>query len=336
MKRIPLFLASLLALIVASCSGSSDSFRVVGTIEGAPTQALRMIYYDGSGMQNTEVRTDEDGSFETEGSAPTPVAVELRLDDDFTTPPLAFFVVANGEKVKIKGSAQTKGYDAEVRGSKHNELLSAFLKNCGQLLGKAMNDSIAAFVSRNSESLAATALVTRFFDNNLDLGLADSLFHMIATEARPLSLIEGYAELLAMVTGSPSNLPPMSFYGSNDSLLSYVPSTTSYGVLAFTEARTPDSIRRFLRDVRAQYPKRRMKVVQVCLWADSVAWRRSIVRDSATWQQGWMPGGASATTMRRIHLTDVPTIFVVDSTSNPIYRGSSVSQARAALTARGL
>ena len=333
-RIIPIF-AFLAALLLAACSGSSDAFTVKGTIEDAPLRELRMVYYDGRSLQNVEVRTDDKGRFETKGFAPSSVFVELYADAEAQMPPIAVFIAENGETVKVKGLVGSHAY-AEVKGSKDNELLYAFLARCGQLTGKALNDSIAAFVSDNKTSKASTVLMSKFFDHGGALVLADSLFNAIQPEARPLSLIEGYAEMLSYVSPERAvrSIPAMSFCGSNDSTMSFVPGYHSYNVLVFSESLKPDSLTRFMRSLRSEAPKRRLRIVEVCLWADSVMWRRAISRDSATWQQAWLPGGANARPIRALQISSTPYIIVCDSAAHNLYSGSSVSQARRALRDR--
>ena len=334
-RRIPLIFGFLAALLLCSCSGSSDAFEVKGTIEDAPLKELRMVYYDGRCLQNVEVRTDDKGRFVTKGYAPSSVFVELYADAETQTPPIAVFIAENGQTVKVKGTVGSRAF-AEIKGSKDNDLLYDFLARCGQLRGKSLNDSIAAFVGQHKASKASTVLMSKFYDHRGALELADSLFNAILPEARPLSLIEGYAEMLSYVSPERAvrSVPAMSFCGSNDSIMSFVPGYHSYNVLVFTEPLKPDSLTRFMRNLRSDATKRRLRIVEVCLWADSTMWRRAISRDSATWQQAWLPGGANARPIRALQLPSTPYIIVCDSSARRLYSGASVSEARRALTDR--
>jgi hypothetical protein len=64
---------------------------------------------------------------------------------------------------------------------------------------------------------------------------------------------------------------------------------------------------------------------------DTIAWRRSVAADSASWLQGYVPGGLGSTLAVDLGVTTLPYFAVADSSGRLLYAGPSMSKAIAKL-----
>ena len=214
MKLKSLFWAALAAVAMSSCGGGS-SFTVKGEVEGLGSEEVEM-YYTGAGgaIQHVTARADADGSFTLHGDAPDTVLIEIFRSSGA---PLAQAVATNGQTVKLSMKLDDPR-SIEMRGNDAVEAMSAFLRACAG--SPRLNDSVAAFVSRNADNCASMALLLTAFDAEREPERADSLFNLIGPKGRLLSLSAAYKRQLGGAVGWRSDimLRPISMVGERDSL----------------------------------------------------------------------------------------------------------------------
>lgn len=319
------------AAVMASC-GDSDAFRADVTVSGLGSEEVEIYYFSGpTGLQRVTARADEEGRFSFKGSSAEPTLVEIFRPGGEK---LMSFAAANGDRVKaslILGDRSS----LRLRGNDANEGLSRFVEENAALLRAfrpdSLNAAVLAAVSANPGSPASTLILMTLVDSRLDGVFADSLFNMIEPQARPASLVAAYQTLLSASADSRNlrRLTPFSAIGSNDSLQGYVPSGQSYALLAFFGGVKPDSIRRTLKRLHTDYPRKRLLVMEVGVWGDSAQWRRDIRPDSARWRQTWIPGGPGSPVIDRAALTRVPFYIVADSMGRQLLRTEAISAAAA-------
>lgn len=308
---------------MATC-GTPDSFRADVTISGLGAEEVEACYFNGpAGLQRVTARADADGRFRFEGSsADGPTLVEIFRPGGER---LMVFSAANGDKVK---ASLILGQPASLRlrGNDANNALSRFIADNPRLLDPMARDSlnaaVAATVAANPSSTGSSLILMTLLDARHDGVLADSLFNLIEPKARPSSLVAAYQALLSASADSRKiqRLLPFSALGSNDSLQGYVPANQSFSLLAFTASAKPDSVRRLLRRLNADYPRKRLLVMEVSVWGDSASWRRQIAPDSARWRQVWLPGGPGSPVIDHAALTRVPFFIVADSMGRQLLR----------------
>ena len=321
-----LFLA---ALIAAGCS-KSDSFKVSGSIEGAGSSIVELLYCnDGSYTRLTT--TAENGNFTLTGSSPSPAVAFLSVSNGS---PLVELTVVNGADIHCDINPE-KPFEVKIKGEKVNEEYAKFLNTNSEALSSAdvarINDAVKAFVVRNSKSMAATvALITKFraADNEI---AADSLMSLIAPEARPANLLANYNDVLAgqLSAESRENVNAITLINRNDSVVRYNPFRYKMTLFAFTGdgKLSRDSILPGLRSLRKDYTEKRLALIEVNTSPDSAIWKRVTEKDTATWEQTWQPGSLASPSFRRLAVARIPFFIVVDSVGTQVYRGSSVSAA---------
>ena len=98
-------------------------------------------------------------------------------------------------------------------------------------------------------------------------------------------------------------------------------------VLSDTRA-SRDSILTTVRDLARHQRKGRFEILDLSLDQDTMAWRRVVRNDTATWTQGWAAGGISARGIDRLGVSALPCFVLVDSTGRRLWYGSSAALAK--------
>lgn len=326
------YLAVAVVAAIAVACGRSTEFTASVTVEGLGAEEVEVYYFSGpTGLQRVTARADEQGRFSFKGSSASPTLVEIYRSSG---EPLICFMAANGDKIKASMIMNEPG-SIRLRGNDANVALSDFIKENSRLMAPGKRDSlnaaITAGVVANPGDLGSTLILMTLVNTRDDAALADSLFNIIAPEARPASLVGAYQALLSASAESrrASRLMPFSAIGSNDSLQGYVPASQSYALLAFTGGAKGDSVTRALRRLNADYKRSRLLVMEVAVWGDSAQWRHEIKRDSARWRQTWVAGGPGSPAIERAAITRLPYFIVADSMGRQLLRTPSIKAAAA-------
>lgn len=336
MKKLFAIFTFLLPLLVSvqSCD-SREGFVISCEIEGLDMRGLEMVYMTRAGISHQSFHP-VDGKVNLTGESAQPTLVEVfTLDGE----PLFDCVAADGDRMKLKmtlGDPTTLA----ITGQNASRDYAAFVAEHDSLLrhgsDEEVNTLIATTVRSNPSSMASTLLmVTRFRTAGHEL-LADSLLGEIAYEARPTLLAGSYASAVGeqVATSARGELRSFTLHNGVDTIVRYVPSQNSYVLMVFTDGVKPDSVRRRLRTLRSDFPRRPLQLIEVSLAGDSTRWRSQVEGDSSTWLQGWAPGGVSAQAIRRIAVPRTPYYIVADSTGAQQYRGTSLYTADTLLRSR--
>lgn len=336
MKKLFAIITLLVALLVTvqSCD-SREGFVISCEIEGLDMRGLEMVYMTRGGVSRQTFHP-VDGKVNLTGASAQPTLVEVfSLDGE-----LLFSCVAeDGDRMKLK---MTLGDPATlvITGQNASRDYAAFVAGHDSLLrhgsDEEVNALIADAVRSNPSSMASTLLmVTRFRTAGHEL-LADSLLGEITYEARPALLSGSYASAVGeqVATSTRGEIRSFTLRNGVDTIVRYIPSQNSYALMVFTDGVKPDSIRRRLRTLRSDFPRRPLQLIEVSLTGDSTRWRSQVEGDSSTWLQGWVPGGVSAQALRRIAVPRTPYYIVADSTGAQHYRGTSLYSADTMLRSR--
>ncbi len=326
MLRIPYFTLIIAAFFTLLC-GCSDTERFVieGQFEGEAPQSVRALYYAQGALQNAPVSVRE-GKFQIDGRSSEPVIVDIYLPDKTR---IATLVVRNGEKVKLKVSAKPYSFSAE--GDDTSEELSKWVKDNASVLSGAstveINEVIGKYIEHNRDNLLATVLLLSYYDSSVDPLAAARLFDMIDADARPSYMVEGYSEMLGRMKVGIEGVvvDPISYYVGRDSANIFLPKENRYTLLALTSTlHGRDTI---VGELARLVDNDSVKVLELSVDTDSTIWRRSIAPDSASWKQGWLPGGVMSAGLEQLALPRLPYFVIVDSVGNQLLRSSSVTAA---------
>ncbi|HRF85065.1 MAG TPA: TlpA disulfide reductase family protein [Alloprevotella sp.] len=147
----------LLSFLLAGCGVSDDRWRIEGRLDGI-RQAEFYVYGEEDAFDGVDTIRIEDGKFSYERSLSQPAVLTL-LYPNFSSTSI---IAEPGKVIKMRGDA-AKLSEADISGSKENELLTDFRFAC---VGKPENDSrlaAAQFVRDHPASLAALAVFRKYF-----------------------------------------------------------------------------------------------------------------------------------------------------------------------------
>lgn len=321
-------------LALCACSGG-DSFSVTAKLDGQGVETIVMRFYDGEGLKTVDGHAEKAGApVKLTGHSEQWTIVELRRGNGEL---IASFPACNGRKISV--GADRDG-NFSLKGFPEADSLSAFINRNHALIKRGpsekLNAAIADYIKANPASIAATTLLLTRFDASGHPEQADSLFSLLKPEARPATLIAGWAEQLQQthIDRLSRHVSPFSIHGTRDSLISFSAISTPYSVLAFIGSKRPDSLARTFGNLRREWPSKRLKLTEVWLSTDSARFTRAMEKDTARWTRGWVAGGAASPSLRRLAISSVPFFIVTDSTGRQIYRGPSLSSAASTLSTR--
>ncbi len=203
------FIISILIAIAAAACTDHDQFRISGTIEEEPTMNIRVGYY-ADGVYRTLITVSEKGAFEFYGSSRQPTVVEIY---DYEYRLLGRVYAANGQTLDVK-LARSNPYDLSVDGNETAKAWADFLRANADSLradNAKANDIIGRYIAANPASTVSTLLLLTSFDSAAEPLMADSLLGLIAPEARPSALTDGYNYLLQRVVAETADEPVLPF-----------------------------------------------------------------------------------------------------------------------------
>ena len=329
MKNIYFLYALMMIFLLSSC-GNSTTFTAEGSIKDLGTQNMRVVYYS-NGVQLLTVPVKDD-KFNFEANIEVPTIVEFYTSNRSL---LGRAYVSPGDDIECvfqKGSPSR----AKVEGNDVSERWSKFLNDNIETFARGnidnINSLIAQYITAHKDDILSTILLVSEYITSENNEEATKLLSSISAEARPESLIDSYEALLDRGNNikAREKIAMTSYYSSSDSLATFVPHKSSYSILAFSNepSRKSANISEDMRSLREEYSDKRLQVIEISLDLDTATWKKSIKPDSATWQQGWVVGGASAHSIDRLGISRLPFYIVADSTGIQLYRGNSAEDAK--------
>lgn len=324
-------------LAVVSACGSSDDFRVLGSVENLGTQNLRVAYRTDKAVKSFTT-TAIDGQFSFTGESPQETLVEI-----FTTDraPLGYVVVKNGQTVKAHFDRDNR-YDVTLKGNGVSSDLAEFMRDNADVLADGSDDEVnalvAGYVGDHTDNMVSTVLMLTQFRSEGHEVEADSLLEMIDPKARPGYLCDAVRASLAERLRYDMSTPvvPFDLYTSADTLMAFNPNGSAVSLLVFTSkgADRSDALVGAMRRLYEEYKSSEVRVVDISLEADTALWHAAIAADTARWVQAWIPGGVAAPGVELLRIPRTPYCVVADSVGSQIYRGYSVEGASAAIADR--
>ncbi len=324
-----ILLPVLAALLLSACS-DSGKFTVKGHIEGNPSMNLYVMYYDGTAVRSA-VTVARAGQFEVEGSSKQPALIEF-LDNDYRV--LGRIVASNGDKVECMLS-RTNPYKIKATGNPALEEWTDFSYGNADILsrgGRPANDLIERYIAAHPDSPAGSLLFATAYDGSVDPVRADSVMQSISGESRVSRVLDPYATVSsgAVPEGGFPAVDTLRLTTIDDTLHTFIANERRGRIFVFTTeyAQHADSAKHRIRRANS---RKGVEVVEVIFTPDTLAWKRAIRRDTATWTQAWTPGGLLSVALRPFALPRVPYVVAVDSAGRQIWRGTSIDSAAAHL-----
>lgn len=317
-----LYLAILVSLILMGC-GNKNEFTIKCEIDGLGTGEVSMTYYNGA--VSTFTAHGKDGKVTLRGHSPEPALVKVSAPGHGE---LFSVIAADGDKISVKMNIDHP-LEVAVKGNQESAELAEFMTANAEAIvsGENVNAVIEQHVMNNPTRLSSSAIIMAYYDFTENAVKADSLLSLLSAEAKGLTMMRNLNLLISPISKADRSVRHFSFGTGTDGDVSFIASHQSVGLLRFSAETTPDTIASMLRSLRKDYPQNRLAVIDISLAADSATWRYHIRRDSATWTQGWLAGGAGNPAIRNLRVPQLPYIIVADSTGRRLYAGTSLEEA---------
>lgn len=325
-----------LAVLAVAC-GDDTEFRIAGEVQGLGTRAVNMLYVADGSVRSVSTAAI-DGKFDLRGNSSDYTMVELFVGAKGNVP-LARMLVKNGQTLHCKLDIENPS-ENEIKGNKPSEQWCRFVRDNAAVLYDGtpgmVNSAVKKYVESNPDNIVSSLLMLTSYNSVNNESRADSLFAVIAPEARPAKLVDDYRLLLSYNNSAALNAKVRSFtlYSAGDSLERYSAYKSAYSLLYFTDGtKRSDTIVRQIRRPYDDYTRRRFRVVEVSFAPDSAAWKRASA-DSLGWTRVWAPGGVAHSSFDALNIPRVPFYILADSTGAQVYRGSELRQAMDSLDSR--
>lgn len=331
MNRIThIFLAALM-LAAAACS-DADQFRVNGTIEGKPTQNLRILYYS-DGAYRTGITAVREGEFEFFAKSTQPAILEIT---DYEYRPLARLWVQNGTNYTVTIDP-AKPYSTHIEGGDVNRRWTDFLRANGDSIAAGRSNSVVSrYIADHPDDVLSAILFTCYYTAADPLD-ADSIIGLISPQARPASLLDSYTTLSQRLISenAHSAIDSIGYLTRADTLSTTATDEAPYTLIALTKA-TPFRADSLVPALRKLLANKRVAVVDIGVEPDTLDWKRATAADSAyrhkNWHQGWVAAGIAAPAPARLGIPRTPYFIVCDSTGAQLLRTPHLAHALTLLT----
>lgn len=333
-----IFIILLMALL--SACGADKEFRINGNVDGFGTGNLRLVYYNGEGVQSLAA-TAIDGKFTVTGRLDKEVLLRIYTNNGNVVGRL---LVAPGETVEAEFniSDPTK---LKISGNDSSERLAKFIKDNGEIIRagdtRTLNSAIEKYVTDNPRRAVSGALMADFYSTSGNEIKALELIGLLERDARNAAALDGLRDMLMDISIPNDSLTLGKFrvFGPGDTLNTIDPASSPLTLISVTdtESRKTDSVANAMEIIIKSLGKK-LYAADISADPDTAAWRRSLRALEANGKtpeeivRYWSPSPFNIEQFSRMPVERLPWFIVADSTGQVIYRGASVSAARNALT----
>lgn len=327
LKKILLVISVAVCIIMVGC-GNDETFTISGVVHGAGTQNLRIGYVDNGTVVNN-VTIAVDGKFRYEGSAKHPVIVDIFSSSRNL---IGRVYVKNGDAIEGEWNLD-KPYEAKVAGNSASSDWAEFIRENSEAFDASnyvsTNEAIGRYVETHRDNVVSTLLMIANYNTIVDEFKADSLFNLIDPKARPDALVASYRQMMSGMDAEMMmrKVLPLHLYAGEDSIVSFRPSKHSFALLYFSGIADRGEIVPKLRRLTADYPEKRLRVIDISFALDTATWRNTTRRDSASWDECWAVGATVNKSLEYLSIPRTPYFIVADSAGTQLYRGSSIIEA---------
>ena len=327
MQCFRIFILAVIAAVVTAC-GHDDTFHVKGELDDGASINLRFVYYTNGGVASG-ITASNNGKFMFEGRSASLALVEV-YDNDYRL--MGRFVARNGEDIDLRLNRKNP-YLTKASGNELTARLTAFLNaNADNLMAStaSRNNAVAEYVRAHPDDAVADILLATEFDAAGFAALADSLHELILPDARFNSVSGPVASQLAMggAKAETALADGIVYRMSGNREAEFGKSRKGLAMLVLSDRRDGrDSVLSALRRMARHVAKDRFELIDLNMDPDTTIWRHTVAADSATWTQGWMPGGVMGRGVERLGVPTLTYFILADSAGTQLWRGSSATLA---------
>lgn len=334
MKRLPYILLTAIAALTLWACGDSDAFTVEGDITGNPTMNLRIVTY-GTRSIGQGVTASNDGKFAFKTRADGLTMVEI-YDNDYRL--LGRVAAENGDRLHLHID-RNNPLNITAEGNELSTRWADYLrKTLAPAAPEARRKAVETYVGAHKDDpLSALLLLTEYDAAGAAAVSADSLYGLLGPDAR-LTHLTGLLAAQASRSGLAARdfrLDSLTYIDRNARHATLRTADAPLTLLVFSRedpARTAmvDTLRMIARHIA----RGKFAMTEISTDGDTLSWRRSVRTDTATWRQGWLPGGVADRQLAPLGLQTIPAFVAVDSAGHRLWQGRTASEARTFILTR--
>lgn len=312
-------------------AGCSRAFTIKGNIKGLGSQMLRVVYYTPQGVKDAQVPASAD---RFEYKAP------LETDDwtlvylyDMQSQVVARFAVERGSTVKVRGDLGQR-HRLEVKGPDVDEQWYKFMAEHAALYDSPDHSQLDRLIEKQAAShpadLLSTLLVLCDYSR---LNHADQASRLLARLThKPAGLMAAYEAIHRRVARKTATIGSLLFYESSGDYGAFDPATAQASLLCLWTGNTGSLAQQAgqLKQWSAAYGSR-LLVADVCLDADTTAWRGTIAAAGGAWKHYWAPAGPLDRQLLGLDIQSTPLYVVTDARGKVVYDGDQPARVAASL-----
>lgn len=337
MKNLLIKTITAVALVVLASCGVDKEFRIDGRVDGFGTGNLRLVYYNGDGVQSIAA-TAVDGRFMVSGKLNRPAMMRVYTNNGAIVGRL---IIEPGETVDAVFNL-TDPLNIKLDGNEDSERYAKFITGNADVIRSgnkaAINAAVDKYVSANPQRAVSGLLMADYYDSNGYEDRAMELINQLGRDARNTAALDGLRDMLQMLSYPIDSLclTPLRLFGPGDSLSTVDPAKASLTVICLTTAdnRGADSVAAAIDLIRNGKRNGKVQIADISCDLDTAAWKQSLRqladngKTSTSVSRYWTPSAYNIEAFEKMPVRRVPWFIVADSTGRVLYRGSSVAAAR--------
>lgn len=239
------------------------------------------------------------------------------------------------EKIDISGYSDIP-LEWNVGGNEINERISHWRENNIDILKNnevdSVNSAVRNYVEENVEDPVSTILMLCYFDRSVNEKEYASLMASLKGQAKSPEwlTIAGRADQLYHTYYFPAAIQNIVMRAENNGkdTLSIDHKNPLFLFFWHTGDSDKKNITDSIKNLYKEFPDSALLLADICLDADSVAWRNSIRRDSLEkLKRFWVPSGLADQEIHKFKVDALPYFIVFDKEGHQFYRGTEISEA---------
>lgn len=331
MKHRYIITALLWLALVPLLAGCSRAFTIKGNIKGVGSQMLRVVYYTPQGVKDAQIPASAD---RFEFKAP------LEADDwtlvylyDMQSQVVARFAVERGSTVKVRGDLGQR-HRLEVKGPDVDEQWYKFMAEHAALYDSPDHSQLDRLIEKQAAShpgdLLSTLLVLCDYSKLNNAAQASRL--LAGLTHKPAGLMAAYTAIHRRVARKAASIGSLLFYESGGDYAAFDPATAQASLLCLWTGNSGSLAQQAaqLKQWSSAYGSR-LLLADVCLDADTSAWRGTIAAAGGTWKHYWAPAGPLDRQLLCLDIQSTPLYVVTDARGKIVYNGDQPARVAASL-----
>ena len=313
MKKFAYILFFFATIILSSCGVSSGRFKLEGKFLNM-NQGEFYVYSPDGGIDGIDTIKVEGGRFTFECPCQDHFTLMV-VFPNFSEQPI---FAESGASVDIKADASHLK-ELSVKGTKDNELMNSFRKAILNVSPPEEKATAERFINDNPKSVVSIYLTKKYFITHPqpDYAKAYTLLGNLAKEQPKNGEIQKCLQQLKMLKdlGIGKKLPTFTAYDTNGKLISYTElSSSPVAVITTWASWSFDS-----QDVQRELKKRlrnsngKLKVLSICVDANKKDCKKTLERDSISWQTICNGDMLEDKTLQKLGMTSVPDNIILQN-----------------------